>query len=404
MHINTNYLPLLLFFLPFTVAAPPPNTPPGNPPSSPGSYKSFRDSSASYDSFSSSGSDLSDSGPTTAVTPPSLPRLNVPRLSLPGGLDSPPTSSPPGTPMPFASPKASSRDSLHSPPNSNPGSLPGSPRLSPQGSPRLSPQGSPRLSPQGSPRLSPPGSPDSGSVASTPPPGSPGVASVSSGPGSWGSLASSPDASPHSSPRTRFPISTNKIDCAPAPGIPPQPADCHRAIAMILQVRLSSSARTRRFALPAIFKAGSCMVTVSPDDTWTWRLGGRTKPFALPLPDTMVAGDMYGGVWPNVKRQASRIVRKCFGFAPGARRGGGGIMGEVVTKSPLGGKEFPYQVKVEAVPRGFPGDGWRAIRVGGWDVAKDRMLEVEYNVYEPGGVASGKGTRGVWGRRREVAP
>jgi len=40
-------------------------------------------------------------------------------------------------------------------------------------------------------------------------------------------------------------------------------------------------------------------------------------------------------------------------------------MGEVVTRSEVGGREFPYQVAVKRVPRRFPGDGWRAVMVGG---------------------------------------
>jgi len=36
---------------------------------------------------------------------------------------------------------------------------------------------------------------------------------------------------------------------------------------------------------------------------------------------------------------------------------------------------------------------------GGWHVGRDRTLETEYNVYEPQGTSSGRGTKGVWGRK-----
>jgi len=59
------------------------------------------------------------------------------------------------------------------------------------------------------------------------------------------------------------------------------------------------------------------MVVVSPDDTWTLGLGKSRTPFAKPMPGARIAGDMYGGVWSDVRKQASRIAGKCFGFAAG---------------------------------------------------------------------------------------
>lgn len=67
--------------------------------------------------------------------------------------------------------------------------------------------------------------------------------------------------------------------------------------------------------------------------------------------------------------------------------------GTVVTRSELsGGFWFEYFVTIIMTPRGFPGDGWRAKLERG--VVERRG--VVYNVYEVGGTASGRGTRGVW--------
>lgn len=54
-----------------------------------------------------------------------------------------------------------------------------------------------------------------------------------------------------------------------------------------------------------------------------------------------------------------------------------------------GGVFIPYYVTVIPTPKGFPGDGWQARLTRG-------VRDVAYHVYEPGGSASGYGTRGTW--------
>ena len=89
-------------------------------------------------------------------------------------------------------------------------------------------------------------------------------------------------------------------------------------------------------------------------------------------------------------------------FARPASIGGG-----VDTKSKIGSGRaawFYYEVDLGYVPeRGFPGDGWRYLKSLGplSHADQDKHLEIEYNVYEAGGTASGHCTKGIWGTRTQ---
>jgi hypothetical protein len=181
------------------------------------------------------------------------------------------------------------------------------------------------------------------------------------------------------------------------------PADCARAIAMIpsgafkvdtrhtapgrkLDLAFPPGSRSRKFFLPAAFRAGTCLVTVDASSTAKAQkhTAGALKPPASVKP----AAEMYTTVWPNVKEQALAIVAECF------ERGEQKNAGTVASESWLGPQHefyFPYYVTVSPAPRGVPGDGetMRLMRQGGTGYS----WAVEYNVYEAGGRASGPGVR-----------
>lgn len=236
-----------------------------------------------------------------------------------------------------------------------------------------------------------------------------------------GLAVASPPRSPTSSPTT--PSSPKNqidhIDCTwYLQNRGPAPADCYAAISMIpsgdflvqgdhfldengrpkLKIHIPPHDRARKFFMPAIFRSGTCMIRVSADVDRRGLM--RPNPPAF----TNAAAKMYSTVWPHVRQRATEIVQECLAKDPDGLRHYGG---SVHTESALGDVRFPYQIKVEEPHKGFPRDGATYIDLEGVGPGFDvrRAWEVEYNVYEPGGTASGQGRktanhlRGGMGRR-----
>lgn len=165
---------------------------------------------------------------------------------------------------------------------------------------------------------------------------------------------------------------------------------------------LTADGQHRTFLMPAMFRSGTCVVTVHCDDGYV----PPRVPTQPTFPDA--AAWMYIRVWPNVRHQAQVIMWACFEHDPdpNTRYGEAGAR----TLMPHGtgaGAWFSYRIRVSRVPpNGFPGDGWRYLqRANIIDISaldhygSFRYWELEYNVYEPGGSSSGHGTKGVWGSR-----
>ena len=104
------------------------------------------------------------------------------------------------------------------------------------------------------------------------------------------------------------------------------------------------------------------------------------------------ASQMYCIVWPNVRAQATKIVKQ--GFHERSS-------GWVATQSLIGDAVFPYKVTVAPPFRDLTHDGstyTQIINEGPFyysdrDHVPATRWEVEYNVYEPGGSSSGQRTR-----------
>jgi len=188
-----------------------------------------------------------------------------------------------------------------------------------------------------------------------------------------------------------------------------------------LELRLPQSAR-RLFLMPAIFRSGTCLIHVEAirntdlnrDVSWhsqdsnavsflrtkVWRnikrLGTcctkltpdkepspeQFKPTPTePPPGSKSASFMYTVVWPKARELATKVVKGCL---PNRMAKGG----EVEAYSKMGNLTFSYKITVSGVPEGMPGDGkkpcfcWRTHQPG----------VIQYNVYEPGGSSSGRGT------------
>ncbi|MCJ1246317.1 hypothetical protein MMC30_003523 [Trapelia coarctata] len=196
----------------------------------------------------------------------------------------------------------------------------------------------------------------------------------------------------------------NRIDCLPGYwGEDPHLVDCQAVIDMIpaghfevepgdrlsrvpaIDLHIPNKKRSRSFILPAAFHSGTCLITVRADRQ------ENTVPH--PAPFANAASKMYSTVWPNVRRQAKRIVQECLVEEP--PKAGDCVAGEVLTRSQLGNTWFSYLVNLRPAPRkGFPGDGWK-IGILEPYVGFDSILELFYNVYEPGGTSSGVGTKGT---------
>lgn len=143
--------------------------------------------------------------------------------------------------------------------------------------------------------------------------------------------------------------------------------------------------RTHTFILLAAFYSGTCLITVHAD-----RLG-KTVP--NPPPFANDASKMYSIVWPNVRRQAKRIVQERVVEEP--PKAGNCVTGEVLTQSQLGNTWFSSLINVRLAPRkGFPGDGWK-MEILEAHIGLDSFLELFNNVYEPAGTSSGAATKGT---------
>lgn len=138
-----------------------------------------------------------------------------------------------------------------------------------------------------------------------------------------------------------------------------------------LHLRLPQSVRERQFYLPAIFHAGNCDVSVR-------HVGMNHKPSNADLPKP--ASAMYTTFWPTVRANATTMVNRC--LKP---------MGEedsalLTTTVMLERYAFRYEIQITDSDPDMPGDGWLA----------DTNTGSYFNIYEPGGSASGHGTRRVW--------
>ena len=152
-----------------------------------------------------------------------------------------------------------------------------------------------------------------------------------------------------------------------------------------LNAHLPISTRSRKFFMPAIFRSGTCAVRVVAD------VDRRKDMRPNPPPIADAATRMYIIVWPNVRRQATRVVQQCLARVPGKKH----IGGWVNTESLLGNVKFPYKVMVEEPHKGFPKDGETYIDLEGVGPGFNTKgaWEVEFNVYEPEGTSSGHGHR-----------
>ena len=121
-----------------------------------------------------------------------------------------------------------------------------------------------------------------------------------------------------------------------------------------ISVYLDHSSRNRTFALPAVFRSGSCLVIVHP-------IG---RPLAPQLP-VRAASAMNFQFWPDVKRVATMITTECRETIK--NRDVGSAEGNVH----LDGQPFCYDVEITGAPREMPRDGWKV-----------RLGYMWYNVYE----------------------
>ncbi|MCJ1248695.1 hypothetical protein MMC30_005914 [Trapelia coarctata] len=184
----------------------------------------------------------------------------------------------------------------------------------------------------------------------------------------------------------------------------PLPDDCARAIAIIpsgaftvdprhgdhdskLDLQFPPGSRTRKFFMPAAFRAGTCLVTVDASAAGKEGSSSRKPPASI-----KPASHMYSAVWPNVKVQARKIVAKCLG---GSREQTNA--GTVATESWLGDFYFPYYITVCPTLHGLAGDGGKANLMRNIGVGHNRMIQ--YNVYEAGDSASGQGAMQGEGHR-----
>lgn len=99
---------------------------------------------------------------------------------------------------------------------------------------------------------------------------------------------------------------------------------------------------------------------------------------------------MYSIVWPNVREQATRILKKC--AEEGPPKAGDGVPEITLTGSWLDDAWFPYMIQIRSTyMKIFLDDGWKmAMPEDDLDVR-----EMYYNVYEPGGTSSGVARKGV---------
>ncbi|MCJ1249746.1 hypothetical protein MMC30_006972 [Trapelia coarctata] len=143
-------------------------------------------------------------------------------------------------------------------------------------------------------------------------------------------------------------------------------ADCNRAIQMIpdgsldwdgkehapLNYYLPPSARG--YTTPAVFRSGSCVVTMDTNNR---------KPQPGPM---NAASEMYHGFWPEVKKSAERIAKKCFVD--------GNNGGHEFIEVDLGGSEFRYIIALSAAPVNLAKHG-----------EKWRLGALSFNVYDTAG-------------------
>jgi len=168
----------------------------------------------------------------------------------------------------------------------------------------------------------------------------------------------------------------------------PRVADCLAAIEMLpsgryefdgtkpykpLHILLPQKARERKFYIPAIFRSGNCQVQVAP-------LGSRRYDKPSPTVLEKPASAMYTAFWPAVRANATKMVDRC--LRQGNKRDGAILNSRVMLEQ----FRFAYDVHIMDVDPEMPGDGWVVDLNGPW----------WYNVYEPGGSASGHCTKGHW--------
>ena len=131
-------------------------------------------------------------------------------------------------------------------------------------------------------------------------------------------------------------------------------ADCQRAINMIPDGSLNWDGKehaplnyylppdARKFTTPAFFRSDSCLVTV---DTNNLR--------RIPPPED-AASELYFKFWPEVRRSAERIAKKCFS--------NGNNGGHEFIEVNMGGWEFRYIIALSAAPNNLAkhGEKWRS--------------------------------------------
>ncbi|MCJ1252043.1 hypothetical protein MMC30_009281 [Trapelia coarctata] len=168
-----------------------------------------------------------------------------------------------------------------------------------------------------------------------------------------------------------------------------------------LKLHFPPNTRTRKFYLPALFRSGTCLIKVVADIDRRAVMRSNLNRAGLPSWKN-AASQMYSVVWPNVRKEATRMVER------------GHFPNSVKTQSLMGEATFPYKITVEVAGQHIPHDGSTyidAVKEGprnrysnevdtwsAWDYDHNHnkpynIWEVEYNVYEPGGSSSGHGRR-----------
>jgi len=89
--------------------------------------------------------------------------------------------------------------------------------------------------------------------------------------------------------------------------------------------------RQPKYVIPAVFRSGSCMITVDELSTV--------------LPDAPKAPPaIYLQVWPEAKRTAARILAKCLTTVHGSNAG------QTIIESQLDGKDYRYFIDMSGAP------------------------------------------------------
>lgn len=106
-----------------------------------------------------------------------------------------------------------------------------------------------------------------------------------------------------------------------------------------LKLHLPPNACELKYRVPAIFRSGSCMITV--EAFWS-----TNRP-----PPEKGASALYFTLWPEVKKAAAEVIKHClvWKYAYNA--------GNVNTAVELGGQKLSYWIYVMPTPANLPGNG-----------------------------------------------